>query len=629
MAHYIVGTAGHVDHGKSTLIRALTGTETDRLPEEQARGLSIDLGFASLELDRGVTAGIVDVPGHERFLKNMLAGVGGYDLGLLVVDAQESVMPQTTEHVEILDLLKTRAGVVALTKVDLAEEEFLELVEEELAQALAPTFLHQAPVVRVSARTGRGMDELKKVLAERLAGLAPRSVDAPFRLPVDRVFLKSGFGTVVTGSLWSGTLNVGDRVEILPAGIEARIRGLQVHGAKVEQALAGQRVAVNFSGVEPGSLARGQVLAPPGLMRATTCIDARLEVLASVPRALKHRAPVRFYAGTQECIGRVYLLEQDRLEAGRSGLVQIRLEEPTVVLRQDRYILREFTSSFTVGGGTVLDPYSAPYRRRSDPKLLNRLKDREQGGTEGGLLAVLESAAGGTRTAQALAQELQLDEATFDELVQRLLAEGAVARLGKWYASGPAAQALSARLESVLERLQEAAPWRVGWRKEELLKLLNSDKPQLAQAVLADGLARGRLQERQALLSLAGHEAVLDPEQRKACDRVVELLRSGGCAPPDWKELEKQAGLPPRMWNVVAGFLIETQAVKKVAEGMYFLEETLEAARQALRELGDGFTASEARTALDTTRKYIIPVLEYFDLTGFTQRVDDKRVVRT
>ncbi|CAN0298041.1 unnamed protein product, partial [Phaeothamnion confervicola] len=321
--HFIVGTAGHVDHGKSSLIKALTGTETDRLPEEQARGLSIDLGFAALALPGDIVLGMVDVPGHERFLKNMLAGVGGYDLGLLVVDAQEGVMPQTREHVEILDLLHTKHGVVAVTKSDLADAEFLELVKDDLREYLQGTFLAEAPIVAVSSKTGAGLDELKKALQDQLGKAPVRDRTAPFRLPVDRAFLKAGFGTIVTGSLWSGTLNVGDRVEILPLGEETKVRGLQTHGAAVETAVGGERLAVNLAGVEPGSVGRGQVLSAPGLLQATSRVDVRIEVLKRCPRPLKHRARVRFYAGTAEAIGRVIVLEGDLLEAGSTGLAQI------------------------------------------------------------------------------------------------------------------------------------------------------------------------------------------------------------------------------------------------------------------------------------------------------------------
>ncbi len=623
MAHYIVGTAGHVDHGKSTLIRALTGTETDRLPEEKERGLSIDLGFAALDLGT-IQAGIVDVPGHEKFLKNMLAGVGGYDLGLLVVDAQESVMPQTREHVEILTLLHTRGGVVALTKIDTVESEFVDLVEEELSDHLQGSFLEKAPIVRVSGKTGEGLDQLKAILSDELKRIPPRPSDTPFRMPVDRAFVKSGFGTVVTGSVWSGRLAVGDTVEILPLGIEARIRGLQVHGGPVEQVAAGQRAAVNFSGVDPGLLRRGHVLAPPGLLTATDRIDARLDVLDSVPRPVKHRSPIRFYAGTQEKMGRLYLLEAESLTAGGQGLVQIHLQEPTVLQRQDRFVLRESTGQFTLGGGLVLDPVAKPHKR-SDEEVLDRLRQREQGGPEAAVVSALR---GGVKKAKSLAQELQMDKTELEGLLEVGCREGTIHQLGKWYADGATSRAVTDRLHNLLHRLQEAAPYKVGWRREELLKLLDSDQPKLAEAVVAHELDSGRLQEHYALLSLSGHEARLNKGQQAACQKVLEALDASRFKPPEWKTLKALVGLPDKIWKAVETYLIETQSVKKLSQGLYLSEGLLSEARRLLAQRGDAFTASEARVILDTSRKYVIPLLEFLDQSGFTQRVDDKRVVR-
>lgn len=625
MKHFIVGTAGHVDHGKSTLIKALTGVETDRLPEEQARGLSIDLGFAHLELPGDISAGIVDVPGHERFLKNMLAGVGGYDAGLLVVDAQEGVMPQTREHVEILDLLHTRTGLVVISKCDLVEDEFLELVEEDLRAFLSHTFLAGAPILAVSARSGRGLEELRSALAGMLGGLEPRPTTAPFRLPVDRAFLRPGFGTVVTGSLWSGRLARGDEVEILPLGLRTRVRGLQVHGGVVDEALAGQRVAVNLSGVEPGSVGRGQVLAPPGLMTPTSRLDARLQVLADAPRALKHRAPIRFYSGTSEVLGRVWTLEEHSLAPGKSGLVQVVLDEPVVVQRRDRFVLRDFTASYTVGGGEVLNP-AARRHKRNDQTVLQELRRRESGGPEQAVVSLLASTPGGVKNLQGLAQELQMDRGELEPLLQSLVAQNEVARLGKQYAVAPEVEATRRRFLSVLENLQEAALWRVGWRREELLKLVDG-KPQLAQAVLADLLEQGQLQERSALIARAGHEARLAPEHQPPCDKALSVLREGAFTPPAWDDVAALAGLDRKAWHVVGAYLVETGTAVKVADDMYFLEEILEEGRRRLREQGS-FTPSEARELLQTTRKFVIPLLEYYDATGFTQRAGDARVVR-
>ncbi len=627
--HFIVGTAGHVDHGKSTLIRALTGIETDRLPEEQARGLSIDLGFAHLELPGEIVAGIVDVPGHERFLKNMLAGVGGYDLGMLVVDAQEGVMPQTREHLEILELLKTRAGLVVLTKIDAVDADFAELVEDDLRAYLADTFLKEAPLVRVSARSGEGLDELKRVLAELLGQLTPRNRKAPFRLPIDRVFVKSGFGSVVTGSLWSGTLRKGDPVVVLPSGIETKVRGLQVHAQAVEEAQAGQRVAVNLTGVEAAALERGQWLAPPGLLTPTQRLDARLELLERLPRPVKHRSRIRFYAGTLETLGTLLVLEGEALKPGQQALVQILLDEPVVLQQGDRFVLRDFTAQLTLGGGEVLD--TAPARhKRGDTEALESLRRREQGGPEEALLEVLRKASGGTRTVGALAQEMQTPAAQVETWVKELAAAGEVVVLGKSVALASLASALEDRLLGVLGKLEQGAPWKVGWRKEEILRLLAAETPKLAEEVLAELGRSGQIQDQNGLLSSLSHQPTLAPSQQKALERLEEVLRAGAFAPPDFDAALAEAQIDTRSAPIVEGYLLESGRGVKVAPNLVFLEETLERAREllaeAIRQSGP-LGASEAREVLGTTRKFLIPMLEYFDRIHFTQRDGDKRIL--
>lgn len=625
MQPFIVGTAGHVDHGKSSLIRALTGIETDRLPEEQARGLSIDLGFAHLELPGDIVAGIVDVPGHERFLKNMLAGVGGYDLGMLVVDAQEGVMPQTREHLEILELLQTRAGLVALTKIDTVDDDFAELVEEDLRAYLQGTFLAQAPLVRVSSKTGQGLDLLRSTLAELLGQLTPRNRKAPFRMPVDRVFVKTGFGSVVTGSLWSGTLRKGDPVVVLPEGLETRVRGLQVHSHAVEEAVAGQRVAVNLTGLEASSLGRGQWLAPPGLLTPTERLDARLQLLPRLPRPVKHRSRVRLYAGTSETLGILLVLEGELLKPGQAGLVQLLLEEPIVLQQGDRFVLRDFTAQYTLGGGEVLDPAPARHKR-GDASALESLRRREQGGPEDALLEVLRKASGGTRTVGALGQELQRPHAEVDQLVKTLAAQGEVVVLGKSVALATLASALEDRLLGVLARLETGAPWKVGWRKEEILRLLASETPKLAEEVLAELGRSAQIQDRNGLLCSLSHVPTLAPSQQKSLDKLEEVLRAGGFTPPDFDVALAEAGSGP----VLEAYLLESGRGVKLAPNLVFLEETLARAREllaaAITERGP-LGASEAREVLGTTRKFLIPMLEYFDRTHFTQRDGDRRIL--
>lgn len=623
--NFIVGSAGHVDHGKTTLIKALTGTDTDRLPEEKARGLSIDLGFASLSLPGDIVLGIVDVPGHERFLKNMLAGVGGYDLGLVVVDAQEGVMPQTREHVEILDLLHTPRGIVALTKIDMVDEEFLELVQEDLRDYLKGTFLAEAPIVPVSAKTNKGLDLLRKTLQEQLAKAPVRDRKAAVRMPVDRVFSKTGFGTVLTGSLWSGTLQRGDKVQMMPSGLEAKVRGLQVHGGEVESATAGQRLAVNLAGVELEEVHRGQVLAAPQSLQPTDRLDVRLQVLAKNPRPLKHRALIRLYVGTCEAFGQVYLLEGEAVEPGQAALVQLILKEPVSVKQRDRFILRDFTASFTIGGGEVLNPLADRHRRK-DEGTLDELRQRETGGEDDTVVAGLKASAG-WKTLAALASQLQQPAAQVESVLKRLASEGAVVDLGKSWVLQTTLQSFTDRLEAILVGLQKNAPWKTGWKKEDLLKLVAWEVPRFGDEALPYLLQRGELGQTGKLLCLKGHVASLTAAQQCHCDRVVQLLKNAAFQPPTWEQLPEQLKIDPALWKVLETYLLDSQRAVRIGPGMVFLSQTLAQIPEKLQGLGS-FSPSQARDALNTSRKYLIPLFEYLDQQGVTQRLGDNRTLR-
>jgi len=569
----------------------------------------------------------VDVPGHERFLKNMLAGVGGYDAFLLVVDALEGVRPQTREHLQILDLLRVRAGLVALTKVDLLDSASVDLAEAEVRDLLQGTLLQGGPIARVSGVTGEGLEALKKALVGQLASQPCRQVEAPFRLPVDRAFLRPGFGTVATGSLWSGRLRQGDLVEVLPLKLQARVRGLQVHGCAVAEAVAGQRVAINLAGVEPGVLHRGQVLAVPGWLAPTQRLDVRLETLPGLPRPLVNRTRVRFYAGTAETLGKLFLLEGDEVPAEASVLAQVVLDREVVALPHDRFVLRDFTARFTLGGGEVLDP-AAPGHRRRDARVLGCLRDRETGGAGQAVVAALERASGGARTPGALAQDLQLPLSEAQGLVDALVAAGRVLRLGRYLVLADRANAIRAQVVEMLQRLAQAAPWKVGWRKEELLRLLNADAPRLAEEVLADSCRRGDVVDHGGLLALREHRATLSADQEQVLVRVEEILKSGGFSPPDWEDVPYLAQVEPRLWKILEAHLLETGRAVRVAPQIVYLQSLLELGRQCLAEqiraLGP-LTASQAREALQTTRKFLIPLLEYYDRTRFTRRVGDVR----
>jgi selenocysteine-specific elongation factor len=383
MKHLILGTAGHIDHGKTSLVKALTGIDTDRLKEEKARGITIELGFAHLELPGEIRFGIVDVPGHEKFIRAMVAGVGGMDMVMLIIAADEGIMPQTREHLDILRLLGIKHGLVALTKQDMVDQEWLELVTEEVRDFVAGSFLEGAPIVPVSSRSGEGLDQLRTELARMANSADAKRREGNFRLPVDRVFTVAGFGTVVTGTLLSGEIRVGDELELLPSSREGRVRGIQAHGAKTEQGIAGQRLAVNLQGIDLDQSHRGDVVAPRGVFRATRAVDVRLDYLASAPRALKHRATLRLHSATYEVPAQVILLDRDTLQPGESAYAQLRLKEPALLLSGDSYILRISAPATTVGGGIVLDPFPPRRRRRSSEalELLEAFSQAEQGRT--------------------------------------------------------------------------------------------------------------------------------------------------------------------------------------------------------------------------------------------------------
>src|SRR5262245_13084392 len=465
----VVGTAGHIDHGKTALVRRLTGVDTDRLPEEKKRGISIDLGFAPLTTPAGARVGIVDVPGHERFVKNMLAGVGGVDLVLLVIAADEGVMPQTREHLAIVKLLGVTRGIVVLTKRDLVEAEWLELVKRDVRALLAGTALAEAPMVEFSAVSGAGAAELLAELDRQLATLEARSAADPARLPVDRVFTVEGFGTVVTGTLWRGRVRAGDALELLPRGETVRVRRVQVHGATVEEALAGQRTAIALAGVEREATERGDWLAAPGSARASSILDVRFELLADVPKPWPANTRVRFHLGASEIIGRLVLLEGTEIAPGGSALAQVRLERPAVPARGDRFVIRSYSPSRTIGGGVVIEPLGE--RRRRHAAGLEALAVRESGSLEARLIQRLEMEALPVSTA-IVAQAISESEASVGASLEALRRQERVVSLdGRWMDT----KKFRAALDSVRDEVADYAkrhPARYGVPKGELKSAL-------------------------------------------------------------------------------------------------------------------------------------------------------------
>jgi len=627
----IVGTAGHIDHGKTVLIRALTGVDTDRLPEEKKRGISIDLGFASFRLPSGRLAGVVDVPGHERFVHNMLAGVHGMDVVLLVVAADDGVMPQTREHLHILDLAGIRNGIVVITKTDLVDAAWLEMVKEDIRQAVDGTVFDGAPVVPVSAHTGQGLDTLMATIDEVAARAEARDSGGIIRLPIDRVFTMPGFGTVVTGTLISGTIRPGDRLTVMPRDLPVRVRQVEVDGP-VAEAVAGQRVGVSLVGVDKDDVRRGDVLTDPGAILPTTAFEGRLRLLADAPRPLRHNDRVHMHTGTAEVLGRVLLREGELLAPGGSGYIRFQSESPLVLLPQDRFIVRSYSPVTTIGGGVVIDPHPRG-RTRSRPVAE---------------LQALETATDAVRAAQALlrpvqgqaaprlAPEVAQDAGLVLTVAEKALQEAAeqgteVAGLpGGYFVHRRVLQDWQEKLAEHLRQYYLQNPLRRGLTAEELRTgLARGMESRRFQALLAGLLATGRFVLHGDVVSLADHTVVLTAAQEELAAQVERQLTAGRFAPPSPSELADALGANEVVIEELLGYLVDENRLTKVSDELYLPAETVEELRRRVAEFfrgHDTMTAAELRDLLGTTRKYALPIAGYLDTTGVTRRVGDVRV---
>jgi selenocysteine-specific elongation factor len=632
----VIGTAGHVDHGKSALVYALTGINPDRLKEEVEREMTIDLGFAWLTLPSGREASIVDVPGHEDFIKNMLAGVGGIDLALLVIAADEGVMPQTREHLAILDLLQVQDGVVALSKTDLVQDpEWLDLVHDEVREELAETVLQDVAIVPVSARTGQGLTDLVEEIDHLLAIPAARRETGRPRLPVDRVFTVSGFGTVVTGTLIEGQLCVGDEVELLPRQVRARIRGLQTHKNKVDIAVPPSRVAVNLTGASKEQLSRGDVLTTPGWLRATSRLDARLELLKHAPRAVAHNAMVDFYTGSAQCQARLRVLDRKEIAPGEAGWVQFMLSEPVAALKGDRYIIRQPSPSVTLGGGVIVDPRPRRRHRRFRPELLERLERLAYGTPREILLQELERDQPCEIGALLKGSTLPTHES--GETLLALLNDGAVLlldtvgeeRLGslpmhsQYVMSARGWEALLGQIQSLLRDYHQHHPLRAGMPREELKSRLGLSTRTFIQAV-ARATSQGALAATETTLALPSHQVVLSPEQQRQVRKLLAAFAADPYSPPTVSESEAIVG------PGVLAALIEQGDLVKVNDAVLFSAEAYKDMTKAVTEhLGrDGqITLAQARDMFATSRKYAQAFLEHLDDKRITKRVGDARIL--
>ena len=644
----VVATAGHVDHGKSTLVRALTGINPDRLREEQQRGMTIDLGFAWLTLPNGEPVGIVDVPGHADFIENMLAGVGGVDAALLVVAADEGLMPQTLEHLAILSLLRVRTGLVALTKADLvADEAWIALVSDDVRRTLADTPLAESPLVAVSAKTGQGLDALTATLAQVLARAPARRDLGQPRLPVDRVFVLPGFGTVVTGTLSDGVFAVGDEVEVHTQRGErltARIRGMQTHKQKIARAQIGSRLAMNLAGVEAAQIARGSVVAKPGAYALTTLADVHLEVLDEARQrafglqravSLRHRATVKVFSGAAHSIAQVRLLEGDVLPPGTAGWAQLQLASPMLLAAGDRFIMRWPSPALTVAGGSVVDPHPLRSHRRrggrADSAVLLRLATLRDGSPADKLLQVI-SALGAT-TLDELKDRTQFDDTDLRAALDELSARDAVlvAHDLKGTASlvwdAEALRSAHQRAVASLRAFHAAHPLAEGMPREALRSQLGLSPPAF-EALLkrySDPDVPDSLVEASGLVRLASHALRFTPQQEAAIAALLDRCRAHPWATPSVKEA--RAALGDQVYEVL---LRRGQIVQLNAEVILLPETYAQALRdvQALIARRGQVTVAEVRDHFATTRKYALALMEYLDAQGITQRVGDARLLR-
>ena len=631
--HLVIGTSGHIDHGKTTLVKALTGVDTDRFAEEKQRGITIDIGFARLQVG-DVELSFVDVPGHERFVHNMLAGAAGIDAVLMVVGADEGVMPQTVEHMHICDLLGIKQGVIALTRCDLADEELLELVEDDVRSHVADTFLAEAPILRVSAVTGQGLDDLRDALAALAGKVQARELDQPFRFPVDRSFSMKGFGTVVTGTVVTGRLGKDDTVVQFPAGRPLRIRGMQVHGQAADAVEAGQRAAINLTGVTKEEIHRGDQLAAEGSLLTSYLLNVELRLLKDIPRDLTQRTRIRLHQGTREVIGRIVLLDEERFRPGETQLIQVRLEEPVSTRYGDRFIIRNFSPVFTLGGGRIIDP--APNKsRRARQGLGERLKALAGDDPEALVEQVIQLQSTRGVVAHDGAARTGLSDKAFARAVQNLSSENRIFCVDperKKYIHDDSLARIATLVERLLGEHHRAFPEREGMSRAELagkLSLIFADKE--VGNILQRLVKRGRLSQTGQAYQLQGHEKNVSGEQEELLASCIAAIEAGGVQPARRTALFETMGVDEKTGIQVLRLGTHNQRLVRVKDDLYYTPAVLAQIEEQLRayllEHGE-ITVIDFKDLTGVTRKHAVDLLEHFDAIQVTLRLDNHRVLR-
>ncbi len=634
MKQIILGTAGHIDHGKTALIKAMTGINTDRLKEEKRRGITIELGFAHLDLPNGQHLGIVDVPGHEKFVKNMVAGATGIDIVAMVIAADEGVMPQTREHMEICTLLGVKHGLVVLTKTDLVDEEWLELVIEDIRDFVQGTFLETAPIVPVSSVTGEGMPEFIKTLDELSAQLPNRPPSSLFRLPVDRVFTMKGFGTVITGTLISGEVQVGDMVMLYPSGITSKVRGIQVHNHSVNKAEAGMRTAVNFQGLEKASVYRGDVLSNPGALKPSYMVDVWLNYLGSNKKPIKNRTRIRFHTGTSEVLGILILLDKDELLPGESAMAQLRIDSPLGLIKDDRFVIRSYSPVRTIGGGNILNPIPQKHKRfRSEIiKGLKRLMDQgpesiisyhvDKSGYQGIVFSDLKIMTG-------------LHEKQLQNIMQDLMSKQTVIlvdRENRIYIHQNSFDRLKQETSTFLGAYHQANPLKTGMPKEEL----RSKFPGLQLSKFFNLTLNQMIKDKDIVVEentvrLSSHTVSLGVDQANIRERILDAYRKNGLTPPYVKELSNTLNFEQSQAKDVLMLLVDEGMIVKVKEDLYFHAKAVQELQQKIVDFlvsHEEMTTPQFKEMAGVSRKYLIPLIEYFDAQNVTIRIGDIRKLR-
>lgn len=632
MKHVIIGTAGHVDHGKTCLIKALTGIDTDRLQEEKKRGITIELGFAYLDFPGGQRAGIVDVPGHEKFVKNMLAGAGGMDLAMLVVAADEGVMPQTVEHLDILSILGISGGVVVITKTDLVEPEFLDLVQEDVKELVKDTFMENSPVLCVSAYSGEGLEQLKTVLQSLCAALPERQNNSVFRMPIDRIFSLKGYGTIVTGTLWEGNMKKDREAVLYPENEPVRIRNLQVHSCDQQTAFAGQRVAVNLPGRKKESIKRGDILASPGSMYPTLMVDVRLTLLKHTDKIVKSGSRVHIYTGTKELLGKVILADRAELKPGESGYGQLRLEEETAVKKGDPFVIRFYSPAVTVGGGRILDAFARKHKK-NDPQVIRNYQIRENGTQAEQLELAVHEQRGMFQQLEELSVRCGLNFSAALNQAGKLEKEGHIICLGNHiYIHKEEFEFYRKRTLESLKAFHKEFPLKEGMGKEELRNRLNTGaRPAVTDALLQLMVRKNMIKESNQLYSCPGFRVVMEEDTSAIAEEITDFYMKCGFAPPAtgvYMETHKDSG----KFRVVFQSLINKKILIRLSEQYCIHNEFYSKSREIFQRMAESgkmpVALGDFRDELESSRKVALALLEHFDKNGFSRKTGSGRILR-